>query len=203
MRCLWGVALAVGLVFAAGNGRAGAEIVVAINKSKQQMTVLVDGAERYVWKVSTGLGGGPPSGSYKPERLERKWFSHKYGWSPMPHSIFFYKGYAIHGTIYVSRLGRRASHGCVRLHPKNATTLFALVRSQGMRNTTVVVANTETALRKLLPRKEPSSHPEASARKRATTTTVPAADASVTITGATPAAKAPTATPEIRDGIKE
>ena len=161
MRCLWGVALAAGLVFgfAAGIGRAGAEVVVAINKSKQLLTVLLDGVEQHVWKVSTGLGGGPPSGSYKPKRLERKWFSRKYGWSPMPHSIFFYKGYAIHGTIYVSRLGKRASHGCVRLHPANAAALFALVRSQGMRNTTVVVANSEIALQQLLPRKDPPSKP--------------------------------------------
>ena len=70
--------------------------------------------------------------------MERTWYSRKYGWSPMPHSIFFHKGYAIHGTLYVSRLGRRASHGCVRLHPSNAATLFALVRSQGMARTRIV-----------------------------------------------------------------
>ena len=52
------------------------------------------------------LAGGPPSGTYRPMRMERKWFSRKYDWSPMPHSIFFYEGYAIHGTNYVSRLGQ-------------------------------------------------------------------------------------------------
>ena len=204
MRCLWGVALAAGLVFgfAAGIGRAGAEVVVAINKSKQLLTVLLDGVEQHVWKVSTGLGGGPPSGSYKPKRLERKWFSHKYGWSPMPHSIFFYKGYAIHGTIYVSRLGKRASHGCVRLHPANAAALFALVRSQGMGNTRIVVANSEIALQQLLPRKDPPSKPEASAQKRVSAPGMPAADAAPAITGATPAAP-PAAIPEIQDEIQE
>ena len=58
----------------------------------------------------------------------------------MPHAIFFHKGYAIHGTDYVSRLGQPASHGCVRLHPSHAAALFALVRSQGMGRTRIVVS---------------------------------------------------------------
>jgi lipoprotein-anchoring transpeptidase ErfK/SrfK len=66
----------------------------------------------------------------------------------MPHSIFFYKGYAIHGTQYVSRLGRRASHGCVRLHPTNAATLFALVQRQGMGRTRIVVSNSPVVARR-------------------------------------------------------
>jgi lipoprotein-anchoring transpeptidase ErfK/SrfK len=121
--------------------RAHAEIVVTINKSTQRLHVRVDGAERYVWKTSTGTGGGPKNGSYRPERMERSWYSRKYGMSPMPYSIFFHEGYAIHGTIYLSRLGNRASHGCVRLHPDNAKILFELVREQGMSNTRIVVSN--------------------------------------------------------------
>lgn len=120
---------------------ANAEVIIAINKSTQRLSVFVDGGVRYVWKTSTGTGGGPKNGTYRPERMERTWFSRKYGMSPMPHSIFFHGGYAIHGTIYVSRLGNRASHGCVRLHPDNAAILFELVRSQGMSNTRIMVSN--------------------------------------------------------------
>jgi L,D-transpeptidase catalytic domain len=123
--------------------RADADIVVNINKSKQRMAVVVDGAERHVWTISTGTEGGPPSGTYRPQRLARSWFSRKYNWSPMPHSIFFHEGYAIHGTVYVSRLGRRASHGCVRLHPRNAAALFDLVRSRGGRSTTIIVSHSD------------------------------------------------------------
>ena len=165
MRCLVGAAIVAGTCFfgiPAGTDRANAEVVVAINKSKQRMTVLVDGVEQHVWKVSTGLGGGPPSGTYHPERLERRWFSHKYGMSPMPHSIFFHEGYAIHGTIYVSRLGNKASHGCVRLHPANAATLFDLVRTQGMSATTIVVSNSDFAVKRIAPQQI-----DASASKRA------------------------------------
>jgi lipoprotein-anchoring transpeptidase ErfK/SrfK len=119
---------------------AGAEVVVNVDKSTQRMTVTVDGAERYTWAVSTGTGGGPPDGTYRPERLERQWYSRLFGMAPMPHSIFFHGPYAIHGTTAISRLGHRASHGCVRLHPTNAATLFALVREQGPANTRIVVS---------------------------------------------------------------
>jgi len=49
----------------------------------------------------------------------------------MPHSIFFRGGYAIHGTYEVAHLGRPVSHGCVRLSPANAATLYALVKAEG------------------------------------------------------------------------
>jgi lipoprotein-anchoring transpeptidase ErfK/SrfK len=119
---------------------AAAEVVVNVDKATQRMTVTVDGAERYTWAVSTGLGGGPPNGAYRPERLERTWYSRLFGMAPMPHSIFFHGPYAIHGTTVVSRLGQRASHGCVRLHPANAATLFALVKEQGPANTRIVIS---------------------------------------------------------------
>jgi hypothetical protein len=115
------------------------DILVTVDKSQQQVTVVVDGATRFEWPVSTArIGYRTPNGSYRPERLERKWFSRKYDWSPMPYSIFFNGGYAIHGSYEISRLGRPASHGCIRLHPANAAVLFALVQAN-MQNTQIVV----------------------------------------------------------------
>ncbi len=94
-------------------------IVVTVDKTAQRLTVEVDGTSRYRWPVSTGRWGyNTPNGSYRPQRLARKWFSRKYDWSPMPYSIFFNEGYAIHGSYEVSRLGRPASHGCIRLPPR-------------------------------------------------------------------------------------
>ena len=117
-----------------------ADIVIAVSKSSQRMTVMVNGRERYHWPVSTGVGGGPPSGHFRPERMERMWHSRTYDWSPMPHSIFFHKGFAIHGTKYLSQLGRPASHGCVRLHPAHAAALFALVREHGADRTRIAIS---------------------------------------------------------------
>jgi len=138
LRCAAAGAACAVLLYAA-TAPAAAEVVVTVDKSTQRMTVAVDGAERYTWPVSTGLAGGPPNGTYRPERLERTWYSHLFGMAPMPHSIFFRGPYAIHGTTVVSRLGHPASHGCVRLHPDNAATLFALVQQQGPANTRIVI----------------------------------------------------------------
>ena len=116
-----------------------AGIVVTVDKSAQRLSVVVDGAPRYQWPVSTARWGyRTPNGSYRPQRLERKWFSRKYDWSPMPYSIFFNEGYAVHGSYEISHLGRPASHGCIRLHPQNAALLFALVKER-VGDTTIVV----------------------------------------------------------------
>lgn len=115
-------------------------VVARIDLSDQTMRVFVNGFPRYTWAVSTARRGYvTPIGTYRAQRLERVWYSRKYDMSPMPYSVFFKGGYAIHGTNYVKRLGTPASHGCVRLHPENAAALFALVRENGMANTQIVV----------------------------------------------------------------
>lgn len=119
-----------------------AGVVVRIDKSSQRMAVSVDGVIRYSWPVSTGRRGyGTPSGVFRPQMMARRWFSRKYYNSPMPHAIFFYHGYAIHGTYDLARLGGPASHGCIRLHPSNAAALFALVERRGRGNTRIVISN--------------------------------------------------------------
>ena len=119
---------------------ASAGVMVHIDKSSQRMMVAVDGRPAYLWPVSTGAGGfGTPTGHFRPRWMARSWFSTRYYGSPMPYSIFFHKGYAIHGTNYISRLGGPASHGCVRLHPGHAATLFMLVHRYGMANTTIAI----------------------------------------------------------------
>ena len=119
-----------------------AAVVVQIDKSSQRMAVSIDGMTRYNWPVSTGRNGyGTPSGVFQPQLMARRWFSRKYYNSPMPHSIFFYYGFAIHGTNDISRLGGPASHGCVRLHPSHAAALFALVQRNGPGNTRIEISN--------------------------------------------------------------
>jgi lipoprotein-anchoring transpeptidase ErfK/SrfK len=125
-----------------------AGILVQIDKSRQRMTVSVDGKVRHTFAVSTGRRGfGTPSGTYYPQRLARRWFSRKYYNSPMPYSIFFHGGYAIHGSYEIRRLGGPASHGCVRLHPANAAALYALVQRHGTGSTRIVVSGAIPAAR--------------------------------------------------------
>jgi lipoprotein-anchoring transpeptidase ErfK/SrfK len=131
---------ALGFVVLGTIASAEASVVVNIDRSSQRMAVSVDGAPRYNWRVSTARAGYvTPPGTYHPERLERQWFSKKYYNSPMPHSIFFYGGFAIHGTYEIARLGGPASHGCVRLDPGNAATLYGIVQREGMGATTIVI----------------------------------------------------------------
>ena len=120
------------------------KIVINIDKSKQEMTVFVDGVEQYSWPVSTGKRGySTPSGTYTATSMNEMWYSKEWDNAPMPHAIFFMKdGHAIHGSLEVKNLGKPASHGCVRISPANATKLFALVKEKGMQNTQVVLAGT-------------------------------------------------------------
>jgi hypothetical protein len=119
-----------------------ANILITIDKSSQQMSVAVNGAERYTWPVSTGRPGyDTPSGSFKPNRMDADHYSQEWDNAPMPHAIFFdMEGHAIHGFFDVKHLGSAVSHGCVRLSPEHAATLFDLVKAEGMGETKVIVA---------------------------------------------------------------
>lgn len=140
--CSWVYGCALTTVVALSAAPASANILVTIDKSSQQMSVAVDGAQRYVWPVSTGRPGyDTPSGTYKPNRMDADHYSQEWDNAPMPHAIFFdLDGHAIHGFFDVKHLGRAVSHGCVRLSPDHAQTLFNLVKAQGMGETKVVVA---------------------------------------------------------------
>ena len=119
-----------------------ANIVVSIDKTTQHMTVAVDGEPRYSWPVSTGRPGyDTPNGTFKPNRMDADHLSQEWDNAPMPHTIFFdMHGHAIHGFFDVKHLGLAVSHGCVRLSPDHAATLFDLVKTEGMGNTIVTVA---------------------------------------------------------------
>lgn len=135
------VAALLGLALAMP-GAAFAGVVAQINLSSQRMHVYVNGKPAYTWKVSTARPGyRTPTGTYKPYHLARRHYSTIYNGSPMPHSIFFYKGYAIHGSYETKHLGRPASHGCVRLHPSNAARLYSLVQRYGASNTTIRITH--------------------------------------------------------------
>ena len=134
--------LVAALVFLFSTESAYAErVLISIDKSIQRMTVSVDGQYEYIWPVSTAAAGYmTPTGTYHPFRMEEQHFSEEWDDAPMPNSIFFTRqGHAIHGSEHVAALGRRASHGCVRLAPEHAATLYYLVEEAGMANTTVIV----------------------------------------------------------------
>ena len=133
-------AVMTGLVvsLAGASAPALAEVTARVDLSGQRMQVLVDGKLRHSWAVSSGRRGyDTPSGSYRPQRLERDWTSRQYDDAPMPYSVFFKSGYAIHGGH--ARVGGRASHGCIRLTTGNAATFYKLVSSHGSAKTRIVI----------------------------------------------------------------
>jgi len=118
-----------------------AQIVAKVNLSSQRMDVYVDGAPRYSWPVSTARAGyRTPTGTFRPTAVVRYHRSTIYSGSPMPYSIFFLRGYAIHGSYEVKYLGRPASHGCIRLAPSNAAALYSLVQQHGAGNTVIKIS---------------------------------------------------------------
>jgi L,D-transpeptidase catalytic domain len=139
LRCLAAVCAAAVLMFLGQAARA--DLLIKVDKSVQQMTVIADGKELYTWPVSTGRSGfNTPSGAYTPFRMDRHHFSREWDDAPMPYSIFFtQKGHAIHGTYEQRYLGHAVSHGCVRLSVAHAAILWDLVKENGKDHTTVVL----------------------------------------------------------------
>ncbi|WP_037076880.1 L,D-transpeptidase [Neorhizobium vignae] len=118
-----------------------ASLVASVSLSSQTMTVEQDGVVVYEWKVSTARPGySTPTGNWGAKWLSRDHRSRKYDNAPMPYAVFYNGGYAVHATFETKRLGRPASHGCIRLHPENAATFFSLASRHGVSNTRIVVS---------------------------------------------------------------
>lgn len=118
---------------------ASAEVFITVDKSAQIMIVETP-TDQYEWPVSTGRKGyNTPTGTFQPYLLKPMHYSSKYENAPMPNSIFFHGGYAIHATNAVNSLGRPASHGCIRLSPRDAKWLYQLVKDYGKENTYIEI----------------------------------------------------------------
>jgi lipoprotein-anchoring transpeptidase ErfK/SrfK len=119
------------------------------------MYVYLLGELKDSFKVSTGLANRyeTPEMSLQPYGPVLTKYSSKTfpggnykGLGNMPYAVFLQNGYAIHGTTIgnFSKLGNRASHGCVRLHPDNAKVFNALVKTVGLANTWVSIRDSLT-----------------------------------------------------------
>ncbi|GHD10377.1 L,D-transpeptidase [Tianweitania populi] len=142
MAKIWAGLAVLGMLVAAPSLAHAATVVAHVDVAKQVMTVSRQGKVLYTWKVSTARKGyDTPLGTWRPYRIHQLWKSRKYDDAPMPYAVFYDRGWAVHGTTAVSRLGRPASHGCVRLATSNAKAFYDLVREVGPGNTRIIVAN--------------------------------------------------------------
>ncbi len=120
-----------------------------IVKSTQTLYLYVNGELAATWKVSTGLpGSGTPNMDRNPNgRIYDRYTSNKFpggnyrGLGNMPYAVFIQGGFAIHGTPESNwkKLGQKASHGCVRIHPDNAFYFNRLVRQNGIKNVWITI----------------------------------------------------------------
>lgn len=125
----------------------GCLIYAEIVKSKQMLYLYLDSELIDSFPVSTGMRRyETPQMSVRPSGpLLKKYTSKKFpggnyqGLGNMPYAVFIRGGYAIHGTTTgnFTKLGTRASHGCIRLHPVNAKIFYELVNRMGIENTWV------------------------------------------------------------------
>ncbi|WP_300535213.1 L,D-transpeptidase [uncultured Mameliella sp.] len=142
MKRFFAAALAAALLCFSPLMAAAAPLVAKVDVSTQTMTVIYNGKVEYRWPVSTARAGKhTPRGQWNAYWLSKYHRSSIYNNAPMPFAIFFNGDYAIHGTNQISRLGRPASAGCVRLHPEHAAVLFELTRQVGKKNMKVVIDN--------------------------------------------------------------
>lgn len=135
--------------FAAGCRRNSCAVWAYVNKSQQLMTLYVNGNVVGQYATSTGTAGrGTPNFDTRPDgRVYNRYTSTKYpggdydGLGNMPYAVFIRGGFAIHGTGRGNwpKLGRPASHGCIRIHPDNAYVFNRYVRQYGVANTWITV----------------------------------------------------------------
>lgn len=123
----------VSLLLAGGTAANAATLKATVDLSQQRMHVYVGGKKKYTWVVSTGKRGWRTKpGFYTPFAQKPKYYSKKWRMS-LPYTTWIGRdGTAIHGTYLTGKLGRPASHGCIRLSVANAAKFYKLVQSHGM-----------------------------------------------------------------------
>ena len=125
-------------------------VYIEINRATQKLYLYLIGELKDSFLVSTGKGSKyetpllsrHPAGPILTKYTSRKFPGGNYmGLGNMPYAIFVQGGYAIHGTTTgnFSKLGTKASHGCVRLHPDNAKIINAMVNTVGLGQTWVTI----------------------------------------------------------------
>ncbi len=118
-------------------------LIAKVNLATQRLHVIENGSPKQTWVISSGAPGfRTPTGTFRAQWTAKIWHSRQYDMAPMPHSVFFKDGAAIHATGSTEWLGQPASHGCVRLAPANAEVFYNLVQKHGVQQTQIQVFGT-------------------------------------------------------------
>ena len=100
---------------------------IDVDLSSQQVRAYAGNTIVRSMVVSTGIARYPtPTGRF---RIQTKYASVTmsgpgYYLPGVPHTMFFYRGYALHGTYWHNNFGRPMSHGCINLTRGDAAWLY-------------------------------------------------------------------------------
>jgi lipoprotein-anchoring transpeptidase ErfK/SrfK len=113
------------------------EKLITVDIGSQTLRAWEGGQIKHETRVSTGMYLTPTvRGSFKirskvpmqdmrgPSPYKQYYPSGKYLVKNVPHVMYFYQAYAIHGAYWHNNFGRRASHGCVNVPLASAEWLF-------------------------------------------------------------------------------
>ncbi len=111
--------------------------LITVDIGKQKLFAWDGGKIVHETKVSTGMKLTPTvRGNFKiylkkaladmrgPSPYKNIYPTGKYHLKDVPHQMYFYQGYAIHGAYWHNNFGRPASHGCVNVPLASAAWLF-------------------------------------------------------------------------------
>jgi lipoprotein-anchoring transpeptidase ErfK/SrfK len=111
--------------------------LITVDRGSQTLTAWEGGQIKHQTKVSTGMYLTPTvKGSFKirskfplqdmrgPSPYKDIYPTGKYLVKNVPHVMYFYQGYAIHGAYWHNSFGRPASHGCVNTPLASAEWLY-------------------------------------------------------------------------------
>ncbi|MCC5642151.1 L,D-transpeptidase [Nostoc sp. CHAB 5824] len=100
---------------------------IEIDLSEQRLRAWEGKKLVYSYRISGGKRSTPtPIGRF---RINSKYRTHRmrgrgYNIPDVPYTMYFYRGYAIHGAYWHNRFGTPVSHGCVNLPVKQARNLY-------------------------------------------------------------------------------
>lgn len=100
---------------------------IEVDLSDQTLIAWEGTKKVYDFLVSTGMAGTPTvTGEYHiyQKLVSTRMVGAGYDLPNVPHTMYFYKGFALHGAYWHNNFGQPMSHGCVNLSLEDAETLF-------------------------------------------------------------------------------
>ncbi|MDM8520894.1 LysM peptidoglycan-binding domain-containing protein [Anaerolineales bacterium HSG6] len=104
---------------------------IYVDLSDQQVTAYQGGYPIYTTKASTGLPHTPTVVGdfnvyvkHEATRMQGGYGADSYDLANVPHTMYFYQGYALHGAYWHNNFGTPMSHGCVNLSLPDAKWFY-------------------------------------------------------------------------------